>query len=348
MIGFSEKFCKWLESYLIGRVQFVQIRVGKNRYNSVRLLVLGGVPQGSVIAALLFILFINDLAAFLNKKISVDVLKSVFMLLLFADDILFVISSQLLENLEIDANIIMNFLLQWCKLCFLSFNDEKTVYMLIQRRVQHDQCFSIFVGDRQIEEVQALKYLGLYLDNKMTFEKHIENVRSKLRSAIFVLRVLSKFCEVKILLLAYHALVGSHLNYCVNTWAFASGGKLKSVFTLQKKAIRAIFKLSCEESCREYFQRNEILTLPGLISLNYLKLLKANLNNGTQEIGHSYNTRNKEISALMKQSVYMAKSEKVFNKLPDIVKSIPIADPLFLNKAKEHILNDCPYNFNEF
>lgn len=83
---------------------------------------------------LLFILLINGVAAYFKKKIALDDLKSIFLILLFAYDILMVVRSQSIEHLERDTYVLINILLQWCKLNFMGFNEEKTVYMLIRTK----------------------------------------------------------------------------------------------------------------------------------------------------------------------------------------------------------------------
>lgn len=257
-----------------------------------------------------------------------------------------VVRSQCLENLEKDTYVLMNYLLQWCKINFLNFNEEKTVFMLIHTRIKCNWNFNIFVDERQLEEVNALKYLGLYLDNKLNFEMHCDKIRSKIASSIFVLRMLSKFCDKKLLLLAYHALVESHINYCINTWSCASNKQIEKIFILQKKSIRTILKLKQDTSCREHFIKNEILTLPAKIIMSHLKLLAKRLKGDKAET-HGYGTRYHQFSSLSKNDTYLTKAWKFFDKLPNIIQE-SIYSPTFGKLATRHLIAKCPYSINEF
>lgn len=113
--------------------------------------------------------------------------------------------------------------------------------------------------------------LGIYLDKKLNFEMQESKIKNKLHSSIFMLRVLSEFCENKTLLIAYHALFESHLNYCINTWSNTSEKRLDEILILQKRAIRTMFRLKKDESCREFFKQFQMLTLPGIIVFNSMK-----------------------------------------------------------------------------
>lgn len=346
-MGFGKEACKWIKSFMARRKQYVQIQKGDKKYSSESQIIFGGIAQGSLIGPLLFLLFINDLAKFLKVKVQ-SLLKCFFDFLLFADDILFILSSNVVDDLEIDAYIILNFFLEWCQINLLNINVEKSKYLLFNTKVKLSVSFRILLDEEQMERVAAVKYLGLLMDDDFKFDEHVDIMCKKLHSAIFVLRVLARFCDLDVLIIVYHSLFLSHVQYCINVWSNCKGKKLEKVFLTQKRAIRTILKLKPEESCREHFKKLQLLTVPALIIYSSLKLY--NMRKLTEPRGiHNYNTRNQRDSVVMKKSTLMIRAHKFYGKIPLPFRKKIAENPMCHDKViKSYLIERCPYSIGEF
>lgn len=120
---------------------------------------------------------------------------------------------------------------------------------------------NIQLEDGQIHSENSVNFLGLQMDEHLKSETHIHNVCKIISKGIFVLRNLSKTCTKGVLLTVYYSLIVPHLKYAVIIWGRY---KTKIVFTLQKKALRVIFKLKHKDSCEEIFKVNKILTFTSI------------------------------------------------------------------------------------
>ena len=349
-IGFSNNAVKWMRSYLLNRRQYVQITKNQQNFKSDEILIKGGVQQGANLGPLLFLLYNNDLRKYIDKKLINSIITSFLLLILFADDILFIISNKNLQKLEEEAFLILNLVNQWCELNEVEINYTKSLFMLVNCNLNTVHNFNILITDREIEEVKTLKYLGVLLDINLNFKSHVENFIKKLNSAIFIMRYMAAFCGNELLLTIYHALFLSHINYCLNTWSNCSDKMIQRVFLLQKKAVRIIFKLKSRATCREVFQENELLTIPAIIilsrvldfNLKRLELSKVATNY------HQYNTRNKETTKAREESAYYQKAAILFDKLPRALKNEANQLTKFKNELKKYLAIKCPYSISEF
>lgn len=346
-IGFGKNALKWIKSYIVQRKQYVHIKKGRKIYNSDCLIIDGGIAQGSMIGPLLFLLFINDLAKFFKIKIDAA-LVSFFYFLLFADDILFILSHKLLQALEIDAFILMNYFFEWCKINLLVVNLEKSKYLLFNTKPELCKPFQILLDGEQIERVRVTKYLGVLLDDNFKFDEHIDNICKKLHAAVFVLKTLARFCDLNTLTIVYHALFVSHVQYCINIWSFGKTKKIEKVFNIQKRAIRTILKLRPKDSCREHFKKHQFLTVPAMIIYSSLKLLNSEKSQSIEK-SHTHNTRYQKVSSIMKRSPIIARGNRFYSKVPTILKKELEENPCSYNKiVKRHLIQICPYSIKEY
>ena len=251
--GIRGKALQLLRSYLSQRFQFVEIPGGKSDCIQVT----AGVPQGSILGPLLFLIYINDFPG-----IFADV--SVF---LYADDNVILTKGKDQKTLEISSFIQGNMALQWFQENGLSLNAGKTNFLVFQNPHKAPVLPTLELGETVIERVKFLKYLGIFVDEHLIWEDQIDAVANRLSSTAFALRCLSAYCDRDTLLIVYYGLFQSILKYGILCWGAASDASIKRVLVVQKRAIRCIAKLQSRESCRDAFKSLKILTVPGVFIL---------------------------------------------------------------------------------
>nr|CAI5848805.1 unnamed protein product [Callosobruchus analis] len=136
-----------------------------------------------------------------------------------------------------------------------------------------------------------VKFLGVYLDAKLTWEEHIIRLCSKLSSLVYLIRSLSQCLSLPVLLAAYHGYFSSTILNGILIWGHSS--HMDRVFRLQRRCIRVMSGLGWRDCCRNKFTELSLLTLPSLYILNCLKHIKANLHRFTYHSDiHDYPSRN--------------------------------------------------------
>ena len=206
-LGTPSVLLRWLDNYLSHRSQRVVI----NGHSSSWLPVRSGVPQGSILGPLLFLVYINDLS-----RIS---FSSGSQLIMYADDILLhkpISSPQEMVALQDDVSKICD----WISCNHLTVNVAKTKHMIISRR-KHSTCLypPLVLDGTTIELVSHFKYLGVWISDDLTWRKHIESVCCKARRLLgYMYRTFSPFCELSVLLSLYKSQVVPILDYACVVW----------------------------------------------------------------------------------------------------------------------------------
>lgn len=315
----------WISSYLLERRQIVEIPFLDNggclrSQFSDEAVVRSGVPQGSVLGPVLFLLFINDLPCSVRES----------NLYLFADDTALVVSGPDHPSLEIKAFLAGCSALQWFNNNCLNLNADKTKLVEFCMRGSSSNpsnSLAFLLGEFEVNYSSNSSYLGIILDSKLNFSDHVNKVSSKLNSCIFLLRRLSCFGSSEILLTAYYGCFYPFLSYGVPIWGIENF-KTKHIFSLQKKAIRIVFRLNRLQSCRSVFKANNLLTFPCIYILESVKFFKKNPNlfSFKHQSSSNYTLRNKHNIATTRCRTTFHQSQshhsciKLFNYLPKSLK----------------------------
>ena len=190
----------WFQSYLSNRKQFVTIGSASSEPQ----LMTCGVPQGSVLGPLLFLLYINDF----NKA------SSVLDLHLFADDSNLFFSHKNLQTLESIVNNELSNIHEWLCANRLSLNTDKINYVLFHTVQKHiTDCFSLKLNNKQISKKKCIKYLGVLIDSHLNWKEHILNLSKKLSKSIGIICKLRHFVNIQTLIQLYYAIVFPFLTY---------------------------------------------------------------------------------------------------------------------------------------
>ena len=225
--GVRGSLLQWFESYLTNRKQYVFL----NGVSSDTMLMTCGVPQGSVLGPLLFLLYINDL-----PNIS-DKLK----FFLFADDTNIYYESDDLKTLEKVVNHELKSLSLWLNLNRLALNVGKTNFVIFRSsKMPMNHNVTLILNRKAISQKDHVKYLGVLMDQHLTWKYQITNVSKKISRGVGILGKLRTFVNLDILINIYYCLVYSHLTYGIEAWGSASKTETEKLLILQKKAVRIL------------------------------------------------------------------------------------------------------------
>lgn len=231
--GITDVERKWFESFLVGRIQCVELtRVVKGKltkYLSSKLDVKAGVPQGSIPGPILFLLYINGLPEVLsNGKV-----------LLFADDTSLISKSVLLDELEINTHINVQSVVQFLNEIMLLVNGEKCQYLQFKNKhsVNESRDLGVVINNNVLAQVESVKFLGVSLDRCLSWDFYVDQVCGKISSGVFALKQISRLHDKKLILAAYHGLILSHIRYAILVWGNSSLGNMERAFKIQKKQL---------------------------------------------------------------------------------------------------------------
>lgn len=344
-IGIINRALDWLIDYLNNRKQVTKI----DTHISSELSNTSGVPQGSTLGPLLFLVYINDVVKEINNC-SIH---------LFADDTLLYFSSKDLNHLTETINLELIQLHKWFNGMSLKLNTQKTKFMLIGNNTFQNQFklsnLSIKVENITLEVVEKTKYLGFIVDNHLTFKDHALYIIDKITKNVNFLSRVSPFLSRWSRVTVYNTLVLPHLVFSSSILYLANKNELNRLQKLQNRCMRMILAAKRDTPIKnmqrelkwlsvEKFLQYQVLTLVYKIknglTPNYLteKLV-------TNETVHTYPTRNKHnfyITTKNRTSSEKAIFHKgliVFNSLPGHIKNIPKLNS-FKAKLKEHLMGE--------
>lgn len=222
--GFSENFVIFLQSYLTNRIQFVQC----HGHRSAEVVATSGVPQGSHLGPLFFIIFINDILSVLN----VDCL-------LYADDMKIYSNIQCLEDCT-RLNINLTAISEWCLSNRLPLNISKCKVMTFTKKLT-SIIYDYDIGGRRVERCSTFSDLGVIFDQKLSFREHIFKVVSdSFRTLGFVLRNSSDFSNTETIELLYRSFVRARLEYADIVWSPLYSVHIQSLEGIQRRLMKYI------------------------------------------------------------------------------------------------------------
>lgn len=252
---------EWLKSYLVNRKQNVVFDGVSSEYRDISC----GVPQGSILGPLLFLLYINDM----HSSVKYSTIHH------FADDTNLLYSNKDLKLLRKHMNEDLKLIFDWLCANRLSLNVSKTEFIIFKPpKCNYSERITLNLNNTKIYESKKIKYLGLIMDEKLTWKYHIFELRKKLNRTVGILYKMQKLkCQQKILLSVYYALFHSHLNYGLCVWGHADDQYVEQIKLAQKRAIRVIAGAKFSSPSEPLFKELGILNVDDLFTHQYACLM---------------------------------------------------------------------------
>ena len=217
----------WFKSYLIDRTQYTTINNERSEIRNIKY----GVPQGSLLGPLLFLIYINNLSRSIkNSKIHH-----------FADDTNLLCASSSLKDINKKINFDLSNLVQWLLANKIALNVNKSDIVIFRSpRKQIAKKMNFRLSGQKIRQKTCTKYLGVLLDEHFLFKDHINTLKQKLNRANSILAKLRHHLLSDILKTVYYSLFDTHLRHACQVWGQSNHDILVMIQRAENKALRII------------------------------------------------------------------------------------------------------------
>ena len=251
MYGCNDVAVKFFKFYLDGRCQRVII----SNITSDSSAIDHGVPQGSILGPLLFVIFINDLAV--HCKYS-----SVFK---YADDTSLCAHGKSLDDIQTSLSHDLLCIEKWCEVNKFAINISKSSAMIVctsqKRKYLNMNNFQLHLYNAILPIVSHVKILGLYIDNNLTWRKHVDFICNNVSSLVGLFYRIRKFLNHESKILFYNSYILPRIDYCLTIWGQATKDALDKIFRLQKRVARIILYVPGDTSSLYVFTQLQWMSI---------------------------------------------------------------------------------------
>ena len=229
---------QWFTSYLESRSQKVCIHKSLSKSISI----ISGVPQGSILGPLFFILYINDIPLFLSNTEEV----------IYADDLTLTTMCNNVKTVESNLRIDTGKSFDWCKQNDMVLSLTKCCSMLVasrQKLLKINSKIDIDIGETVIPSVSTTKMLGVHFDDALSWDVHIQNVYNITNKNLYLLQQIKQFLPIDSQKLFFNSYILPHFDYCSIIWGNCSQTQMYRLEKLQKRAARIILDKNYHDYC---------------------------------------------------------------------------------------------------
>ena len=282
--GIRGQALTWFESYLNNRKQFTSVNQTNSKLQTVKY----GVPQGSVLGPLLFLLYTNDMVHCTTEENQTR---------LFADDSNSFISRDTPEELKNSMTIVLKDLFEWCRLNKLTVNIQKTCFTVFKTSRMKIPNFldNLTIENYTIPRVPSAKYLGVILDENLNWEEHIEHLNKSLTKTGNSFKIIKHQVHPENKHVLYYAYIYSKIQYGIEVYGRAKLTSIKKVQTQQNRSLKILFNKDYFTPTIKLHTDLNLLLVRDIYKLSIAKFVYKQKNQILPEIFNNLFTENYEI-----------------------------------------------------
>ena len=337
--GVRDVELQWFSSYLNSRKQCVRF---KDEFSSV-LPTNFGVPQGGVLSAILYIIYVNDIV------MCTDKVKYV----IYADDTcVFADHSKLKDNMEIMNRELFK-INEWMIANRLTVNTDKTNYMIFSRAQKKIQAgpFVLKLNGSQLNRVGETKYLGVIIDEHLSWKSHVSSIVAKLSKYVPIIYRVKDQLNTASLKLLYNTLIYPNLIYCNSVWGAANVSTLRPLVVAQKRIVRTMCNAPSSEHSAPLFKSLYFLNMPSINLYMCGLFAYKGLNSGSEWFTvyepNIYNTRLSTMSTLLLPNLMTSNSRQsvrwvgatLWSGLPSELRNFSLGYQTFKRQLKKVLMD---------
>jgi hypothetical protein len=325
-----------LKSYLHNRTQRVRI----DGTYSEELVIKTGVPQGSLLGPLLYLLFIMNIP---RQEITSNYN-------IYADDTNLIAKAKTMAELENTLNRDLKILSDWLDSIELCINIKKTNYMIFMVPNKKYENIKLKIKETVIERVGCIKYLGIFIDEFLKWDKQVKKIKKTVIPVVMAIKRAGGFPSNAAKMI-YNGFILSKIRYNICSWSHCAKFHTEQIGKVMNKSLKTLYKMGPRTNTRHVYKSTANLDINQLIFFEKCKFIY-NITNGNQKSNiilrsrreiHNYNTRSRNninipaARTSKKANSLKCSAAKIFNSLPiDIKNSVSIN--IFKRKLKNHLL----------